>query len=494
MKDLLFAVECPPFNLQLSRWDKRMTPLYSKRILCFHLPNNCDEHNERIAHLLLAALRSTVEELPFLAGSVVPFSFDQPWLHDLRPQGAAYLEVKDLSQKISFQNLRQTHFSSLLLDTEQLCPFPQPVYVRDGPIDVCRLRANFVDGGLLLVISIIHTVCDGRAISDVIRIFAEKLRKEQRGELPTRFVGHEETPKQIYSFDRASILSGNGLLGAIENHPGWTASPLAFHRGSATAETLCTTFHINSNSLRALKQVASLSSPSSSTSAALNLSHLPDAQRSQSLEQAISISTHDAIAALIWRSTMLARHCAGILSGHTTTHVSQAVDCRSRLHLPEPYFGNAIYGVKASLDIARLATVIDSFDASRIPGLHAAACAIRAEISGVTAEKFQDLLGFVERTDMEVLTRPSVLEDLSLGSILLVSYFGFEMHEIDFGEALGGKMEAFRLPSRGIIPGMPVVLPRLPDGSCEFVITEPKEVMHFLAQDDVFQRFASTQC
>ncbi len=95
---------------------------------------------------------------------------------------------------------------------------------------------------------------------------------------------------------------------------------------------------------------------------------------------------------------------------------------------------------------------------------------------------------------MEVLTRPSVLEDLSIGSILLVSYFGFEMHEIDFGEALGGKMEAFRLPSRGIIPGMPVVLPRLPDGSCEFVITEPKEVMHFLAQDDVFQRFASTQC
>ena len=116
MKDL-FAVECPPFNLQLSRWDKRMTPLYSKRVFCFPLPNNCNEHNEHIAHLLFAALRSTVEELPFLAGSVVPFSKSQPWLHDLRPQGAAYLEVKDLSHKINFQHLRQAHFSSSLLDT-----------------------------------------------------------------------------------------------------------------------------------------------------------------------------------------------------------------------------------------------------------------------------------------------------------------------------------------------------------------------------------------
>ena len=53
---------------------------------------------------------------------------------------------------------------------------------------------------------------------------------------------------------------------------------------------------------------------------------------------------------------------------------------------------------------------------------------------------------------MEILTRPSVLEDSSIGSILLVSYFGFEIHEIDFGEALGGKIEAFRLPSRGLCP------------------------------------------
>ena len=489
-----FAIQCPPFSLQLSHWDKRMTPLYSKRVLCFPLPNNSVEHNDYIARLLLAALRYTVEDLPFLAGSVVPFSKDQPWLHDLRPHGAAYLEVKHLSQEIKYLDLRKARFSSTLLDTKQLCPLPEAVYIRDGPVDVCRLRANFVDGGLLLVVSIIHTVCDGRGISNVLKIFADKFRKAQTGALASRFTGHEDLPKHTYSFDRTSILSGNGLPGAIENHPSWTTSPLPIHGGFASTKTLCTTFHISSDSLRALKQVASSSSPSSPASNTFNISHTPDGQQSLSSDQASSISTHDAIAALIWRSTMLARHRAGILSDRSITHFSQAVDCRSRLHLPEPYFGNAIYAIKTSLALPRLACTTDSFDASRVSGLQAAAHAIRAEVSGATADKFRDLLGFVERTDMEILTRPSVLEDLSIGSILFVSYFGFEMHELDFGKALGGKIEAFRIPSRGLLPGMPVVLPRLPDGSCEFVINEQEEVMNFFAEDEVFRRFASKQC
>ena len=289
--------------------------------------------------------------------------------------------------KINFQHLRQAHFSSSLLHTEQLCPFPEPVYVRDSPIDVCRLRANFVDGGLLLVVSIIHTVRDGRAISDVIKIFAEKLREEQKRELPSRSTGHEETPKQVYSFNRASLLSGNGLLGAIENHPGWTVSPLAFPPDSATTETLCTAFHINSNSLRTLKQVASLLWPLSSTSAAIHVSHLPEDQRGHSLQQPITISTHDAIAALIWRSTILARHRAGILSDLITTSLIQPVDCRSRLQLPEPYFGNAVYGIKATLDIAQFLAGTDSFGTSQTSGLQAAARAIRAETSGVTTQQ-----------------------------------------------------------------------------------------------------------
>ena len=159
--DVTYAVGSPPFNLQLSHWDKRIGPLYSMRILCFPLSYNSDLHKEHIAQLLFEALQSTVEKLPFLSGSVVPFSRDKPWLYNLRPEGAAYLEVKDLSSKMNFQDLRKASFPPTLLNNEMLRPYPKAICIGEGPADCCRLRGNFVKGGSLLVISVIHIVCDG---------------------------------------------------------------------------------------------------------------------------------------------------------------------------------------------------------------------------------------------------------------------------------------------------------------------------------------------
>ena len=472
--DTTFAVQCPPFKLQLSHWDKRMGPLYSQRILCFPLSNNSDEHKAHITQLLLTALQSTVEKLPFLAGSVVK---DKPWLYNLRPKGAAYHEVRNLSSTVNFQDLRKALFAPTLLNNKQLCPLPEPIYIRDHPVDVRRLRANFVEGGLLLVVSIIHTVSDGRGITDVLKIFAEMFRKAQTGELTSRPIDEEETPKHTYSFDRTSVVSGDGLPGAIEKHPAWTTSPYKPLGGSANKTTGCTIFHINSDSLRVLKQVALPSSHSSAPAAC----------------QAPKISTHDAMAALIWRSIMLARRRAGILSDRISTQFCQAVDCRSHLNLPTPYFGNAIYPIKTTLAIPQLApaSATDSFDIGPNSELQTAAQDIREKVNGVTADSFRDLLAFAERSEAESPMRLSVWDDMSVGSLLLVSYFWFEMPGLDFDDALGGKIEAFRLPSGGLLPGMPVVLPRLPDGSCEFVVNEEEEVMKFLREDEHLRRFAS---
>ena len=458
-------------------------PLYSKRILCFCLPNNDIEY---ISNLLLAALRATVDEIPFLAGSVVPFSQDQPWLRDIRPDGATYLEVKDLSQELSFSELQKSCFSSSLLDSDKLCPFPKSSYVRDDPVDVCRIRANFIDGGLLLVVQVIHTVFDGRGITEFLKVFADKVRKAQRGELTKHATQNGEGPPHMYSFDRNSVLSGGGVYGSIEKHPCWTAAPSKTHGKFSDTISICANFHISSDSLRALKEAASPSLSPSDVG-------LPNSQPHSSSEKVTYISTHDAIAALIWRSILLARSRAGIISNNTLSQFCQAIDCRSRMGLPQPYHGNAFYGILTSLDITQFAPPSDAPDTSRIPGLQAAARAIRSELMDATAEKFRDLLGFVERTEKDFLTRFTVVESLQLKSMFLISYFGFEMHELDFGDALGGHIAAFRVPSQGIAPGMPIVLPRLPDGSCEFIINEQEEVMRRLAEDKVFAKFARRQ-
>ncbi|KAL8745152.1 MAG: hypothetical protein Q9190_002684 [Brigantiaea leucoxantha] len=436
-------------------------------------------------------MRSTVEELPFLAGSVEPLSKNQPWLHDIHPHGAAYLEVKDLSLYLNFQDLQKNGFSPSLLDSGQLCPFPKAIYAQDGPAAICRIRANFVAGGLLLVISINHIVCDGRGITNVVKLFAQKLCQAQSGRTTS---GCSANRTLISSFDRTSVLSSNGLPGEITHHQAWTNTPLPRHLGFTATETVCKTFYISYDSLCALKQAAS--HPSTATFVAAHISGT-QVESTLAVKPTCTISTHDAVAALIWRSVILARHRAGILPDHSKTHFTQAVDCRSRLRLSPSYLGNAIYGVRTSLALTDLASAPEH-DASQTSGLQTAALAIRKEVNSVTAEKFQGLLASIERTHMEAKTRLAGIEDFSIGSILLVSYYNFEIYDLDFGPELGdeqatgrGKVEAFRLPSKGLAPCVPVILPRLRNGGCEFIINEKEEVMGLLEGDKIFRCYTS---
>ena len=427
------------------------------------------------------ALRSTVEELPFLAGSVVPLSKNQPWLHDLRPHGAASLRIKDFSRDINFSQLREASFDSSLLDSNQLGLTPGFANTQGGPVNVCSLQATFVSGGLLLAISIVHTVCDGRGISNVLETFADIFRRLQTTKLTESSNEMQLNPNRHFSLDRSTLLSSGGHGGTIENHAGWTTFPPKSRGQPSPGRALPTLFHISSASLRLLKEVASPKSPWISSATHIQ-NPIPN--------QEVKISTHDAVAALIWRTIMIARCKAGVISEDSKTCFSQAVDCRTHLKLPEPYFGNAIYGVKASSTISQIASMTDNSDASQTKELEAAARLIRNEINLVTGDSFRDLLGFVERTEMEMPIRLAILDEVTSKSVFLVSYFWFPMHDLDFGEALGGRIEAFRLLSDGLIPGVPVVLPRLPDGSCEFMISEEDEVVGNFAGNEFLKRFA----
>ena len=193
-----FNVPGPSFQLKLSQFDARIPPVYSKRILLFPLPETSHKHKNEITDLLHEALQATVQALPFLAASVEPATEDRPWLHHLQCQGAARLEVCDLSQNIDYHKLRQGGSASSLLESDQLCP------KAEDPVGVCRLRANFVTNGLILVVSIAHTVCDGRGITEVLNVFTKKLCYRSN----TKFIRREEHEHfdRVYKLDRTSVL------------------------------------------------------------------------------------------------------------------------------------------------------------------------------------------------------------------------------------------------------------------------------------------------
>ncbi|OPB44505.1 enoyl-CoA hydratase/isomerase family protein [Trichoderma guizhouense] len=415
-----FLVPCPPFDLKLSHLDRTFPPTHSKRILCFSLSPDVDR--QRVVDYLYIAFHHTVQRVPFLAGSIVPFSEEEggrPWLRNLIPQGNARLEIKDLSSELSFAELEKANFSQDLLDTEKLCPLPDVAYVSEEPVPVCAFQANFIEGGLLLVVSIVHIAADGRGVTQVINIFANQLVKAQSGELGFPLKQRED----IYQSDRTVLVTGNGAQGAIENHAAWTSEPMSAHLQIRDVETSCRTFRISAKALVELKRVASAPS------------HGPDAW----------ISTNDAITGFIWRSIMVARHRAGILADGATTHLAQPIDCRTLLRLPDPYFGNVLYVTKTSTPLAVIA------DDQR--GIAEASFMVRSEISSMTGEKFRDLLAYAERTEKEFHTRGNIIEDLAAGGLMITSHFKFGLHEMDFGPIFGdGHMKALRLPATGTEP------------------------------------------
>ncbi|PVH77177.1 putative enoyl-CoA hydratase/isomerase family protein [Cadophora sp. DSE1049] len=448
------AVPAPPFDLKLSYFDRTLPPTHSKRILCFSLPQRADK--ERIIDQLHIALHYTVQRVPFLAGSIVPFSEEEgnrPWLRNVSPQGSAYLDIKDLSNSMSFGALAAANFDQELFDADQLCSLPQVAYIQEEPVEVCRIQANFIDGGLLLVIQINHVAIDGWGVTEVVKIFSEKFRDAQAGKIGHTLLMNEKT----YVSDRRTLVSSAGNLGDLANHSALTQSGYA-HANLEGKGFACRTFRIPTDALARLKK---------------------DASPVQPKDDSDWISTGDAIAALLWRSIIVARHRAGELQTRGAVQFGQPYDCRKLMQLPEPYFGNSIYFLRTDVQFADIANGQD--------GISLAARAIRSDVNAVTADKFRDMVGLIERTQKQTHTRLSFWEDLSTSAIMYTSHFAFDMHAMDFGEL--GRIQAFRQPPRGSMIGQTIVMPRLRDGSCEFLLTETPQVFVSLAEDDIWSQY-----
>ncbi|KAI1851284.1 hypothetical protein JX265_012303 [Neoarthrinium moseri] len=455
--DQTFAVGCPPFEVKLSFCDQLFPPTHSKRILCFQL--NSDVNRQHVVDYLHIAFHNTIQRVPFLAGTVVTTSQDEggrPWIRKIIPEGAAHLVIKDLSKDLSFSKLAESNFSQELLNTEQLCPLPEVGYFRASSVDVCRFQANFVEGGLLLVVSIIHYAADGRGVTEIIGDFAEEFRKAQSGETKHPL----KVRDTVYYSDRNTVVSGRGLPGDISKHEAWTSSPSLAHSLIHNVKNSCRTFRIDTKAQSELKQIVSASSLGSED----------------------WFSTNDAISGFIWRSIMLARNRAGILDAGAEIHVAQPLDCRSHLGITEQFYGNAVYMSQASEQYSVMADPEN--------GLASASRAIRAQIRSMTGEKFQDLVGYIERTILESPTRMKILESMHTSGIILTSLLKFNLHSINFGPLFGdGHIKALRLPATGTQAGAVIIMPKLSDGSCEFMLTETSETMECLMEDPFFCRF-----
>ncbi len=239
------------------------------------------------------------------------------------------------------------------------------------------MQFSAIKGGTIITISISHSVADGSGTNELTRVLAEETRlapASLSGDVTKEDVGEVATIAATM-MDRSALrnLTSENPFD-IKDHPAYRLSyppstansqgMLLVHPFKATFPERAVLLHISQSSLEQLKKDATTS-------------------------DAPFISTHDALAALIWRSFLLIRSrrspSAQNLPSSTLGSVFLPSDARRHLKLTGSYIGNCVYQLQADLPLSEL------FSPS---GLKQAAAAIRRTITSVTPSKVTSLLAF----------------------------------------------------------------------------------------------------
>lgn len=461
----------PHFDIKSTAVDQRSSRIYLKQILILSLPQ--PQKHEEISRILQEAMQATVEEIPCMAAQVVTKEKGQRALDP----GSAQLVIKDLTNEIDFADLKAANFAQELLDPNVLLPVDQFYFV-DSPLDVFKVQANFIKGGLLLSVAVHHFATDASGVSTVVRTLASQCRRAQQPQNGVNGLSEKMETSRLSSqkMDRASFynwtqpgdisaLKAYSLLDKAPPKPAWMTEK----DGPVSSET----FRVSPSAIKSLKDAASkVQHPEQFTNGDSTLGLEP------------YITTHDAICGLLWRTIIISRHSNGIVSLDESSNFKMPVDFRHLLDPPlsQDYIGNAFMQMSATLPVSSLIGP---------NGLVFAAHSIRrgvSEINKTTARIYVKVIG--QAPDPRMMS--ANIDDITGPQLLLTSWRKFSDVTLDWGEKFG-KYEAFRLPHKGLTNGCPVVLPTLPDGTWEVALTLDTEIMEGLKADESWVKYTSME-
>jgi trichothecene 3-O-acetyltransferase len=448
-KDDSLLISGPSFHVDLAGLDAFHPVHYSNRLLIFR----CTSSTQRDAQLsaLKTGLQALVNRCPMLGGIVVPLPLNEAknekedWRTIVPDQGIE-LVLRDLRTKLpSFDELEAAEFSAPQLPYDLLTTVPLDIG-NDYPYAAFKVQFSVIEGGTIITIAISHSVGDGSGTNELTRLLAEETRRSQA---PSSGAVTSGDPSEAASMvDRSALrnLKSNGPFN-IKDHPAyrWNYPPPevapqletpSLHPFEASAPETAVLLHISTANLKKLK--ADVTTP-----------------------DAPFISTHDALAALIWRSSLLVRSrrstTAQNLPSSTLGSVFFPSDARRHLNLTKSYIGNCVYQLTATLDLGTL------FLPS---GLKQAASAIRRAIASVTPPKVISLLA----TTNEKWPAWGFMESYATTGVAMgTDWTNGMLYSQDWGEAFGPLIR-YRYP--GVVGGAGCcILPKLPDGSAEAVVS-----------------------
>ncbi|KAF8849736.1 hypothetical protein BDZ45DRAFT_221569 [Acephala macrosclerotiorum] len=355
----------PAFHIDLASLDARHPVHYSRRLLIFR----CASPTLRDAQLatLKTGLQALVKRCPILGGTIVPpppgdLNHSLEDWRTIVPGPGLELAVRDLSSEIpSFEKLEADDFQPHNFPPGLLVPVPENIG-NDIPFAACKIQFSAIEGGTILTWAMSHSVADGSGNNELIRILAEETRLAGEHSFQSLPLASSTLGLTTHLGEDRNVMRDmkSDVEFKIEDHPGfrWPTPPsrekAPIHPFEATLPEVPVLLHISPAGLVQLKADATLSG-------------------------APPISTHDALSALIWRTTLLIRRrrsaSAEKLPPSTNTSISMPSDARRHLNLSASYIGNAVYQLTGNLDLGKPLPP---------PGLGHAASAVRSAITAVT--------------------------------------------------------------------------------------------------------------
>ncbi|CAM1507706.1 Fc.00g045540.m01.CDS01 [Cosmosporella sp. VM-42] len=429
-----YAISGPPFNIIFSPVDQVTPPVYSRRILVF----SRQDHDRRQAILSLRlGVQRTVNEIPILAGQMG---------HTLAgwtvKNGNARLRIRNLD--MSFSELASNDFSEAILPAEVLSSVPK-ITDPESEWHVCRIQANFIRGGLLLVISINHTTMDGYGITKVTEALARNCRANvSAGSLEP--VIHDRPT--LFNCDEEANIEQLAAYRVVRGSPKF---------GPISGDIVTTTFRLPVPALKSLKIAAS---PAEDW-----------------------ITSHDAVNALCWRTHVRGRYQAKLILDEDIARFAFPVEFRRLVDppLPPQYLGNAVLMTKVELPVKTLLGP---------SGLRIAAATIRAGVRQVDTAYVSNFIAVAKSLENPGQLKINLKLEQPATAFGSTSYKSFAHSTMDWDSTLG-RFEKLRLASGVTGEGMSIILPVQSDGSWEVTVTIEKDLVEGFRVDGEWTRYAS---
>ena len=188
-------------EFRLSTLDQNARRIYLRYALCFVC--NSGQYNV-ITERLRRAAKSLVSEVPMLAGTVTTNGQQKPTSVTVTPD-----QIKEFTPTIrylegytqSYQDLCYSGSAPTHIEDMHLTPLDNVREGNRGPS--CAIQANFIGGGLILVIYLHHAVADISGLSTILRLMSEGL--------PSRILDHNDLRSEATAVSEAQSRLSQGF-------------------------------------------------------------------------------------------------------------------------------------------------------------------------------------------------------------------------------------------------------------------------------------------